>query len=282
MTPGAGEELAARIEALAAAGEDLDREAARGAVEELLAGLEDGSIRAAEPDGDGWRVHPWVKTGILLGFRVAEVVELPAAGPLEFRDKELFPPRSLAGMPGVRLVPGGSAVRRGAYLAPGTVLMPPCYVNVGAFVDEGTMIDSHALVGSCAQVGRGVHVSAGAQVGGVLEPPGALPVIVEDGAFLGGLVAVLEGVRVRRGAVLAAGVVLTRSTPVYDLVRGRVIRAGKDGILEVPENAVVVPGVRALGSPFAREHGLSAACALIVKDRDEGTSARASLEEALR
>ncbi len=282
MSSPAPGDLPARIESLAAAGETVDGGEAREAVRELLAGLEQGTIRAAEPEGDGWRVHPWVKTGILLGFRVAEVVALPPAGPLEFRDKELFPPRSLGGMPGVRLVPGGTAVRRGAYLAPGTVLMPPSYVNVGAHVGEGTMVDSHALVGSCAQVGRNVHVSAGAQVGGVLEPPGALPVIVEDGAFLGGLSAVLEGVRVRRGAVIAAGVVLTRSTPVYDLVRNRVLRAGPDGVLEIPENAVVVPGVRSLGSPFAREHGLAAGCALVVKDRDEGTSARASLEAALR
>ncbi len=264
------------------AGAAADKDAARETVLELLAALEDGSVRAARPSADGWVVDPWVKQGILLGFRVGVVEEMAPAGPMGFRDKDLFPPQSLAALEGVRVVPGGTSVRRGAHVAAGTVLMPPCYINVGAYVGEGSMIDSHALVGSCAQIGAGVHLSAGAQVGGVLEPPGAMPVIVEDGAFVGGLTGLLEGVRVRRGAVIGAGVILTASTPVYDLVEERVLRAKRGEILEIPENAVVVPGSRPLMGAFAKEQGLTASAALIVKHRDAGTDARATLEEALR
>lgn len=226
-------------------------------------------------------VHPWVKTGILLGFRFSEIAE-SAAGPLGFADKDLFAARRPSSMPGVRIVPGGSAVRRGARVGREVVLMPPCYINVGAYVGDGAMIDSHALVGSCAQVGRRVHLSAGAQVGGVLEPPQAAPVIVEDDVFVGALAALLEGVRVRSGAVIGAGVVLTGSTPVYDLPRRRILRRAGAQALEIPERAVVIPGARPLTNPWAQELGLKGSAAIIVKDRDAGTDARAALEEALR
>ncbi|GAB4374894.1 MAG: 2,3,4,5-tetrahydropyridine-2,6-dicarboxylate N-succinyltransferase [Acidobacteriota bacterium] len=278
---GAGEGLRERIERLAAQPEPPAAEV-REAVLALLDALERGDVRAASPADDGWTVHPWVKTGILLGFRAGDVVPLPPAGPLEFRDKEFFPPRTLATLERVRVVPGGSAIRRGAYVGPGTVLMPPCYVNVGAWVGEGSMIDSHALVGSCAQLGAGIHLSAGAQIGGVLEPPGAMPVIVEDGAFVGALSAVLEGVQVGRRAVIGAGVVLTASTPLYDLTRHRRVLPGADGVLRIPPGAVVVAGTRAPADPWARSEGLATAAALIVKQRDERTDARAALEDALR
>lgn len=275
--------LEERIEALWKQGEQVDREQVLAAVSELLDALEQGIVRAAEPVQDGsWRVHAWVKRGVLLGFRWSEIVSYPDAGPMGFRDKELFPVRSGQQIGALRLVPGGSAIRRGSYVADGVVLMPPCYVNVGAWVGPRAMIDSHALVGSCAQVGAGVHLSAGAQVGGVLEPPGASPVIIEDGAFVGGLSAVLEGVRVGKGAVIGAGVILTASTPVFDIPRRRVVRVGENGVLAIPERAVVVGGTRPLQDPWARELGLGGAAAIIVKDRDEGTDARAALEEALR
>lgn len=250
--------------------------------EALFTALERGEVRAAEPRPDGsWSVNPWVKEAILAHFRATPAVELG-------RERELWPfvdkfgVRSFDASAGVRFVPGGSSVRRGAYLARGVVLMPPCYVNVGAFVGEGTMIDSHALVGSCAQVGARVHVSAAAQLGGVLEPAGARPVIVEDEALIGGQCGVYEGVLVRRRAVLGAGVVLTASTRVFDLVHGRELAGTAEKPLEIPPDAVVVPGTRALTSPFAREHGLALACALIVKYRDAKTDARTALEDALR
>lgn len=276
-----GPDLKHEIEALAAQGADANPLQVHDAVSELLSGLEQGSFRAARPEGDGWKVEAWVKVGILLGFRFSEVIDYPPAGPMLFRDKSLFPTQDRDALNGVRIVPGGSAVRRGAHLAPGVVLMPPCYVNVGAYVGEGSMIDSHALVGSCAQIGSGVHLSAGAQIGGVLEPPGALPVIVEDDAFVGGLSAIVEGVHVRRRAVIGAGVVLTASTPVFDLVHEQTLRA-INGVLTIPEGAVVVPGSRPLSSPWAKDMGLCASAALIVKERDERTDARATLEEALR
>ena len=275
-------QLRRRIEALAAEESVADIAKAKQAVARLLDLLEAGSVRAASPAGGEWEVHPWVKQGVLLGFRIGEVVSYPPAGPFVFRDKDLFPAQDADSLSHVRLVPGGSTVRRGAHLGPDTVLMPPCYVNVGAWVGDGSMIDSHALVGSCAQVGSGVHLSAGAQIGGVLEPPGAMPVIVEDGAFVGGLTALVEGVRVRRGAVIGAGVVLTASTPVYDLVEETVLRAEPGGILEVPEYAVVVPGSRKLAGEWAVSHGLASSAALIVKRRNQATDARAALEEALR
>jgi 2,3,4,5-tetrahydropyridine-2-carboxylate N-succinyltransferase len=239
----------------------------------LLSALEEGRVRAASPDGNGvWQVHAWVKEALLFGFRRTLVVPVEGG----FFDKEGYPPRRFALGDGVRIVPGGSSVRRGACLARGVVVMPPAYVNVGAFVDEGTMVDSHALVGSCAQIGKRVHLSAAAQIGGVLEPAGARPVIIEDEAFVGGLAGVFEGVLVRRRAVLAAGVLLTGSTVIYDLVHGR------EHVREVPEGAVVVPGSRPASGDFARQRGLQLAAPLIVKYRDARTDAATALESALR
>ncbi|HKQ60345.1 MAG TPA: 2,3,4,5-tetrahydropyridine-2,6-dicarboxylate N-succinyltransferase, partial [Candidatus Polarisedimenticolaceae bacterium] len=249
----------------------------------LLGALERGEVRAAEPDGAGWRVNGWVKQGILLGFRVG--VDVPAHLPplLHFRDRDLFgtwdPER--AGRD-VRIVPGGSAVRRGAYLAPGVVMMPPSYVNVGAWVGARTMIDSHVLVGSCAQIGRGVHLSAGVQIGGVLEPAGALPVIVEDEAFVGGGCGIYESARVGVRAVLAPGVVLTRALRLVDLVRECVHVADGAGVLTVPAEAVVVPGVRPAAGEFARREGIGLQTPVIVKYRDANTAAAVALEESLR
>ncbi len=243
---------------------------------ELLERLESGEIRSAEPDGAGdWRVNTWVKQAILAGFRATKMIELPGPG-FPFIDKTAFPARILSVTDGVRMVPGGSSVRRGSFLAAGVSVMPPAFINMGAFVDEGTMVDSHALVGSCAQIGNRVHLSAAAQIGGVLEPAGARPVIVEDDAFVGGLVGVFEGVRVRRRAVLASGVVLTGSTVIHDLVRER------EWMREVPEDAVVVPGSRPARGAFAEARGLQLATAVIVKYRDNRTDAATALEEALR
>ena len=244
--------------------------------EALLQGLESGHIRSAEPDGAGdWRVNSWVKQGILAGFRATKMVELPGPG-FPFIDKTAFPPRVLSLETAVRMVPGGSSLRRGTFVAKGVTVMPPAFINMGAYVDEGTMVDSHALVGSCAQIGKRVHLSAAAQIGGVLEPAGARPVIIEDEAFVGGLVGVFEGVRVRRRAVLASGVVLTASTVIHDLVRER------EWVREVPEDAVVVPGSRPAKGSFAEARGLQLATAVIVKYRDSKTDAATALEAALR
>jgi len=263
---------------------------AQPAGDQLLDLLESGEVRAAEPDGSGgWHVHAWVKTAILDVFRSSEVVWHQADGrvspePLAtpFRDKAAFPVRCLDASSGVRVVPGGSAIRRGSYVGPGVVCMPPMYINVGAFVGAGSMVDSHALVGSCAQVGERVHVSAAAQIGGVLEPAGARPVIVEDDAFVGGGCGLYEGVLIGSRAVVAAGVVLTATTKVFDLVHERVLSGRPEEPLAIPSGAVVIPGTRQLESDFAREHGLAATCALITKYRDERTAARAALEDALR
>jgi 2,3,4,5-tetrahydropyridine-2-carboxylate N-succinyltransferase len=244
--------------------------------EELLAALESGRIRAAARDGRGnWSARPWVKTAILAGFRSTGLVEVPG-WPGGAVDKAAYPPRSMRAGDGVRVVPGGSSVRRGAYLAPGVVMMPPAYVNVGAWVGAGTMIDSHALVGSCAQVGERVHLSAGVPVGGVLEPAGARPVIVEDECFIGALCGLFEGVLVRRGAVLAPGTILTASTRVFDLVKECELRG------EVPEGAVLVPGSRPAKGGFAEGRGISLYAPCIVKYKDAGTAAAVALEEALR
>ena len=275
-------ELRSRIEALAALPLESLGDDARATFESLRAALESGLVRAAEPGPEGWTVNTWVKAGILLGFRLGRVVEMPSAGPLRFFDKDTLPPRSLALESGVRVVPGGSAVRAGSYLAPGVVVMPPAYVNVGAWVGEGTLVDSHALVGSCAQIGRRVHLSAAAQIGGVLEPVGALPVIVEDEAFVGGNCGVYEGTIVGRRAVLAAGVVLTGSVPVYDLPRKTTLRRSGTTPLRIPEGAVVVPGSRRIDDPFAERLGLSLSAPIIVKYRDPKTDAAAALEDALR
>ena len=250
---------------------------------ELRDALTSGAIRAAEPDPTqlhGWRVNAWVKRGILLGFRIGYLVE--SGEDFSFVDKHTYPVQRFTVDEKVRVVPGGSAVRSGAYLAPGVVCMPPMYVNVGAYVDEGTMIDSHALVGSCAQIGRNVHLSAAAQIGGVLEPVNASPAILEDDVLVGGNCGVYEGTLVRKRAVLGAGVILTRSTPVYDIVRGEILRATQDSPLVIPEDAVVVAGARAITRGKAAEWGLSLYTPVIVKYRDEKTDLSLELEDLLR
>src|ERR1035438_1777335 len=254
----------------------------------LRAALESGEVRAASPDKDapsGWRVNAWVKQGILLGFRLGVLKEFPAAG-LSFVDKSTYPVRHFGSGDGVRVVPGGSSVRSGAYVARSVVCMPPMYINAGAWVDEGTMVDSHALVGSCAQIGRRVHLSAAAQIGGVLEPVNACPVVIEDDVLVGGNCGVYEGAIVRKGAVLAAGTILTRGTPVFDLVHGEIRRAQGEMPLIIPENAVVVPGSRAVasgkGHALSQEWGLSLYAPVIVKYRDEKTDLSTTLEDLLR
>jgi 2,3,4,5-tetrahydropyridine-2-carboxylate N-succinyltransferase len=250
----------------------------------LRAALESGEVRAASPDPGsttGWRVNAWVKQGILLGFRLGALEELPSGG-LSFVDKHTYPVQHFDPSDGVRIVPGGSSVRSGAYLARGVVCMPPMYINAGAYVDEGTMVDSHALVGSCAQIGKRVHLSAAAQIGGVLEPVNAGPVVIEDEVLVGGNCGVYEGTIVRKGAVLAAGTILTRGTPVFNLISGEVLRATEDMPLIVPENAVVVPGSRAVTKGKGQEWGLSLYAAVIVKYRDDKTSLSTTLEDLLR
>jgi 2,3,4,5-tetrahydropyridine-2,6-dicarboxylate N-succinyltransferase len=250
----------------------------------LLDALEAGVVRAAERGADGvWRAVPWVKQGILLGFRAGTTVDQSVPGsPFRFFDKHTYPARHLVLGDQVRVVPGGSTVRRGAHLAPGVVCMPPMYVNVGGWVGAGTMIDSHALVGSCAQVGARVHLSAAAQIGGVLEPVNASPVVIEDDVIVGGNCGVYEGTVVRARAVLAAGVVLTRGTPVFDLVRETVYRGSAAAPLEIPPDAVVVPGARAVRGGFAAGEGLSLQTPVIVKYRDERTDLATALEGWLR
>lgn len=263
------------------AADDALRADATAAFEAFLTAMEAGTIRAAAPGPEGWTVEPRVKQGILVGFRLGQLEDM--SGPaLSFVDKHTYPARRFTPADGVRVVPGGSSVRRGAYLAPGVTMMPPAYVNVGAYVDTGTMVDSHALVGSCAQIGKRVHLSAAAQIGGVLEPIGALPVIIGDDVLVGGGVGVFEGVRVANGAVLAAGVTLTSSSRIIDLVGERFITAGDDGVLVVPEGAVVVPGTRPASGDFAAAHGVQLSAPVIVKMRDDKTDAKAALEEALR
>ena len=278
--------LQSTIEALVAAGAGADRAHARAAFDQLKAALEAGIVRAAEPEPSsptGWRVNTWVKQGILLGFKFGDVVDVSMDhGKLPFYDKDTLPLKKPGIAAGVRIVPGGSAIRDGAYLAPGVICMPPMYVNIGAYVGEGSMIDSHALVGSCAQVGARVHVSAAAQVGGVIEPVGALPVIIEDEVLIGGNTGIYEGAIVRARAVIAAGTVLTGSTPVYDLVKGEIIKPTADRPLVVPEGAVVVPGARAVTSGKGVEWGLSLSTPVIVKYRDSRTDTRTELEAWIR
>jgi 2,3,4,5-tetrahydropyridine-2,6-dicarboxylate N-succinyltransferase len=248
--------------------------------------LNRGEIRAAEPDvsaSTGWRVNPWVKKGILLGFRMGTIVDMaiePKRQP--FFDKSTYPVRSVSLADGVRIVPGGSSIRDGAYIGRGVVCMPPMFVNVGAYVGEGTMIDSHALVGSCAQIGNDCHLSAASQIGGVLEPVGALPVIIEDNVMVGGNSGVYEGTVVKKGAVLGTGTILNASVPVYDLARDAVYSAKEGEPLVIPEDAVVVPGSRAVTNAVGAKWNLSLSCAVIVKYRDEKTGARVQLEDLLR
>ena len=260
------------------------------AFHQLRDALEAGQLRSAEPDAStplGWRVNAWVKRGILLGMRLGTLVGMEGNHPsgqsiLSFVDKDTYPARRFSPEQGVRIVPGGSSVRAGAYLAKSVVCMPPMYVNVGAFVDEGTMVDSHALVGSCAQIGKRVHLSAAAQIGGVLEPVNATPVIIEDDCLIGGNTGVYEGTVVRAKAVLAAGTILTRGTPVYDLVTGEIHRATADFALIIPAGAVVVPGSRAITGGKGKDWGLSVATPVIVKYRDEKTELSLALEDLLR
>lgn len=256
---------------------------ARSTFETFIEALEAGELRSASRRDDGeWIVHPSVKRGILLGFRMGKNREITRE-PLQFSDKDTFPTQTLpVEERNIRIVPGGNSIRRGSYIGHNVVMMPPAYVNVGAYVGDGTIIDSHALVGSCAQVGENVHISAGVQIGGVLEPIGQTPVIVEDGAMLGGNSGVYEGVRVREGAVIAAGCVLTASTPVFDLVHETVLRSEADKPLEIPAGAVVIPGSRPARGDFATDHGLHMAALLIIKYRDESTDSRTALEELLR
>lgn len=248
----------------------------------LIAALNAGEIRSAEKASDGnWKVNTWVKQGILLLFKIGKMSDMSCGG-FSFFDKDTIPMRIFDQDAQVRIVPGGSSVRTGAYLAKGVICMPPMYVNIGAYVDEGTMIDSHALVGTCAQVGRNVHLSAASQIGGVLEPAGASPVIIEDNVMIGGNCGVYEGVIVREKAILGTGVILNASTRVYDIVNGRVLSATATAHLEIPSGAVVVPGARKVSGSFAEANGLSIATPLIVKYRDDKTDARTALEEALR
>jgi 2,3,4,5-tetrahydropyridine-2-carboxylate N-succinyltransferase len=282
--------LASRIERYFQAGADAVHDpGAMEAFVELRSSLSAGTVRAASPDPGsalGWRVNAWVKQGILLGFRLGALTQM-GGDEFSFVDKATYPARRFAPEQGVRIVPGGSSVREGAYLARGVVCMPPMYVNAGAYVDEGTMVDSHALVGSCAQIGKRVHLSAGAQIGGVLEPVNATPVIIEDDVLVGGNTGVYEGTLVRRRAILAAGAILTRGTPVYDIVRGEVLKATAGMPLVIPEGAVVVPGSRSLkpgagGGNHAAEWGLSLYTPVIVKYRDEKTEISSTLEDLLR
>jgi 2,3,4,5-tetrahydropyridine-2,6-dicarboxylate N-succinyltransferase len=274
--------LQSAIERLASLGDVEHIPEARQTFMEFRDQLTQGKVRAAEKINEQWVVNVWVKQGILLGFRLGELSKMSEDVSLSFVDKDTFPARRFTVRDRVRIVPGGSSVRLGAYVAPTVICMPPMFINVGAYVDEGTLVDSHALVGSCAQIGKRVHLSAAAQIGGVLEPVNAAPVIIEDDVLVGGNCGVYEGTLVRTRAVLGAGTILTRSTPLYDLVRGEVYRASAEKPLEVPENAVVVPGSRAVTKGKAAEWSLSLYTPVIVKYRDEKTDQGTELEDWLR
>ncbi len=260
----------------------LDRTEAGKVFGEFKQLLNAGSIRAAEKIEGEWRAHHWVKKGILLGFRLGSLVDVSINDQFRFFDKDTFPLKKISLADGIRQVPGGSSIREGSFVARGVVCMPPMYINVGAYVDEGTMIDSHALVGSCAQIGKRVHLSAAAQIGGVLEPVGALPVIIEDDVFIGGNCGVYEGTIVRSGAVLGSGVILTAATQVFDVVHERILKKEAGHPLNIPENAVVVPGTRPMTQPWARSKNLQVSTPVIIKYRDGKTSASTVLEESLR
>jgi 2,3,4,5-tetrahydropyridine-2-carboxylate N-succinyltransferase len=275
--------LREQIEALAAREDNQFSSEDRAVFKEFKRTLNRGEVRAAERGADGkWIVNTWVKRGLLLGFRMGAITDMSLGESFKFFDKDTYPGRPTKIEDNVRIVPGGSTIRDGAYIAPGVVCMPPMFVNAGAYVDAGTMIDSHALVGSCAQIGKRVHISAAAQIGGVLEPVGAVPVIIEDDVLVGGNCGVYEGTIVREHAVLASGTILTGSTPVYDLVRGEIYQRKPDGPLEIPAGAVVVPGARAVTTERGREWGLSLYAAVIVKYRDEKTDTAVRLEDYLR
>ena len=274
--------LQAEIERLLALPAAEARATGLAVVAEFRQGLNSGEFRAAEKSATGWQTNLWVKRGILLAFRIGAVVDRSVPGEFFFFDKDTLPSHCFNTGEGVRVVPGGSSIRDGAHIASNVICMPPMFINIGAYVDEGTMVDSHALVGSCAQIGKRVHLSAAAQIGGVLEPPNALPVIVEDEAFIGGNCGIYEGVLVESRAVLAPGVILTGGTAVYDLVRGEVYRRTPERPLTIPRGAVVVPGSRPAGGDFAVQNGLSLYTPVIVKYRDEKTDASTMLEQALR
>ncbi|MEP6783410.1 MAG: 2,3,4,5-tetrahydropyridine-2,6-dicarboxylate N-succinyltransferase [Acidobacteriota bacterium] len=276
-------DLKSTIESLASQGAAANRAQARAAYNELKAALEAGTVRSAEPDAaspTGWRVNTWVKQGILMGFRFGDLADQSAG--LPFYDKDTQSVQQFGLERNIRVVPGGSAIRGGAHIARGVICVPPMYVNIGAYIGEGTLIDSHALVGSCAQIGARVHVSAAAQIGGVLEPVGAMPVIVEDDVLIGGNTGIYEGAVIKQRAVIAAGTVLTGSTPVYDLVNGTIIKPAAGQPLVIPQGAVVVPGARAVTVGAGKEWGLSLATPVIVKYRDDRTDARTELEQWIR
>jgi 2,3,4,5-tetrahydropyridine-2,6-dicarboxylate N-succinyltransferase len=276
-------QLRERIESIAARRDGIFTPADTAVFDEFKSALNDGAVRAAERNASGeWVVHSWVKEGLLLGFRMGALIDMSEGKSFKFFDKHTYPVRPTDIGENVRIVPGGSTIRDGAYVARGVVCMPPMFVNAGAYVDEGTMIDSHALVGSCAQIGKRVHISAGAQIGGVLEPVGAVPVIIEDDVLVGGNCGVYEGAIVRERAVLASGTILTGSTPVYDLVRNEIYQRKDGRSLEIPAGAVVVPGSRAVQTEQGRKWGLSLYAAIIVKYRDEKTDTAVQLEDYLR
>ncbi|MBV9622993.1 MAG: 2,3,4,5-tetrahydropyridine-2,6-dicarboxylate N-succinyltransferase [Acidobacteria bacterium] len=274
--------LQSEIERLSSLGSVEQDQGARATFVEFRDALTRGEIRAAERSDGLWKVNTWVKQGILLGFRLGQLTRQGSKECLSFVDKDTYPVREFSVEDGVRVVPGGSSARLGAYIAPSVICMPPMFINVGAYVDEGTMIDSHALVGSCAQIGKRVHLSAGAQIGGVLEPVSAAPVIIEDDVLVGGNCGVYEGTLVRARAVLGAGTILTRSTPLYDLVRAKIYRGSEQMPLEVPEGAVVVAGARAVASGQAAAWGISLYTPVVVKYRDEKTAQGVELEDWLR
>jgi 2,3,4,5-tetrahydropyridine-2-carboxylate N-succinyltransferase len=279
-------DLSTEITTLFEQGSAAPKDAARTVFHQLRDELSAGRVRAAEPDqqsATGWRVNVWVKQGILLGFRFGDLVDMGVGkGRWPFFDKDTLPMKRLDITSGVRVVPGGSSIREGAYLGSGVICMPPMYVNVGAYVGDGTLVDSHALVGSCAQIGKRVHISAAAQIGGVIEPVGAMPVIIEDDVLMGGNTGIYEGAIVKRRAVLASGAIVTGSTPVYDLPNERIIKPEPGQPLVIPEGAVVVPGARAVTVGAGREWGLSLMTPVIVKYRDEKTDARTELERWIR
>jgi 2,3,4,5-tetrahydropyridine-2,6-dicarboxylate N-succinyltransferase len=283
VTALATDSLREQIEACAATPRDQELpKDARKLVDALLTALELGEVRAAEQRDGRWMAVQWVKRGILLGFRAGDLEGMAIGDTLSFVDKDTYPTRQFTPDDGVRIVPGGSSIRRGTFIARSVVCMPPMYINVGAYVDEGTMVDSHALVGSCAQIGKRVHLSAAAQIGGVLEPVNASPVVIEDDVLVGGNCGVYEGTVVRSRAVLGAGVILTRSTPVFDLVNQTVHRASSGAPLIIPNGAVVIPGARAASSDWAGAMKLSIVTPIIVKYRDQRTDAATALEDALR
>jgi len=249
--------------------------------QEFMQGLNNGDIRSAEPEKDTWKVNEWVKKGIIIGFRTGELTDM-SLKKFPFFDKSTYPLKKVNKKDNIRIVPGGTSIRQGCYISPGVVMMPPCYVNVGAYVDKATMLDSHSLVGSCAQVGKNCHISAAAQIGGVLEPINARPVIIEDNVLIGGNCGIYEGILIKKNAILASGVIITSSTPVYDLVKEKIYKTTSSSLLTIPENSVVVPGSRPASGKFAQKQGISLHTPVIVKYRDASSNAKTALEEALR